>query len=453
MAKPHLVIIGNGMAGGRLLEEILKRDPARYRITVFGAERWDNYNRIMLSPVLAGEIEKPEIILHTREWYTQQGIELHSGDPVVYVDTAQQQVISQQGLTVHYDKLVLATGSEATLPANLPGENTQGIFSFRKMDDIDAILSAGQHSRRAIVLGGGLLGLEAAYGLSKQNIPVTVIHRGPWLLNRQLDPKAAELLRQELELRGIEIRLNCEIQDYICTATDTGNVLSAVQMADGTLLNCDLAVIAIGITPNTELARSSELNCQRGIVINSLLETNADPVYALGECSEFEGETFGLVAPIWDQAQALADRLCYTADSHFELSPYATKLKVSGIDLFSAGEYLDQEDTESLVYEDPEHSVYRKLIFRGQTLVGTVLYGAVQDGQWYFDLIQANTDIRHLAPMMLFGKQYCKALLAEQPSSNTAVEAEPHTEFVSDTLLPPGATPISASELASGVTP
>ena len=452
MAKPHLVIIGNGMAGGRLLEELLKRDPARYRITVFGAEHWDNYNRIMLSPVLAGEMEKQEITLHTRQWYEEQGITLHSGDPVIHVDAIHKQVISQNGLKLPYDKLVFATGSEAALPGNLPAKSTHGIFSFRKLDDIDAILGAAEQSRRAIVLGGGLLGLEAAYGLSKQNIPVTVIHRGPWLLNRQLDRKAAELLRQEMELRGIEIRLDCEIKDYICTATEQGNVLSAVQMADGTLLNCDLAVIAIGITPNIKLARNSELDCGHGIIINKRLETSAPSVYALGECSEFDGETFGLVAPIWDQARVLADQLCQNSNSLFELSPYATKLKISGIDLFSAGEYLDQEDTESLVYEDPEHSVYRKLIFRGQTLVGTVLYGAVQDGQWYFDLIQAQSDVRHLAPVMLFGKQYCKALLAEQPSPTTADEAEPLTERVSDTLLS-SAAPISASELASGVTP
>lgn len=452
MAKPHLVIIGNGMAGNRLLEEILKRDAGRYQITVFGAERWDSYNRIMLSPVLAGEMAKQDIVLHNRDWYDAQGVTLHSGDPIVQVNTDQQQIISQAGLQLNYDKLVFATGSEAALPTNLPADESRGIFSFRTLDDIDAILGAAVHAKRAIVVGGGLLGLEAAYGLSQQNIPVTVIHRGDWLLNRQLDPAAATLLRQEMEQRGIDILLGAEIEEYICTATPQGNELSAVQMTDGTQLHCDLAVIAIGITPNTELARQSNLHCHRGIIVNKRLESSATNVYALGECSEFDGETFGLVAPIWDQSSVLADQLCLHTNSLFELSPYATKLKVSGIDLFSAGEYLDRPDTESLVYQDPEQSIYRKLIFRGQTLVGTVLYGAVQDGQWYFDLIQAQADVRHLAPVMLFGKQYCTALLAEQPSPTTAVEAVPLTERVSDTLLS-SAAPISASELASGVTP
>ncbi|MBN0987621.1 NAD(P)/FAD-dependent oxidoreductase [Amphritea pacifica] len=426
MAKAHLIIIGNGMACGRLLDEILKRDPDLYRITVFGAEGYANYNRIMLSPVLAGEIRADEIITHSEQWYQENSITLHSGDPVIAIDTATQTLTCQSGSLFSYDKLVLATGSEPVIPPAARNCDLDGILSFRNLDDIDRIMSKVSNTRHATVIGGGLLGLEAAWGLRQQGLEVTVIHRGGWLLNRQLDPAAGKMLQQSLEARGITFRLNAEISQFSGQVSSDENsaylsggsksevhprpeTLQQVTLSDDSVIHTGLAVIAIGITPNHKLAKVSGIDCDKGVLVNDRLQSSHPNVYALGECTQFGSHTFGLVAPLWDQATVLADQLCRTSDSLFRVQPCATKLKVSGIDLFSAGEFLDSPESESVICQDLTSGTYRKLIFRDQRLTGAVLYGAVNDGNWYFELIQTQQQVEHLTPDLIFGRRYCEA--------------------------------------------
>ncbi|MEH6578964.1 MAG: FAD-dependent oxidoreductase [Amphritea sp.] len=444
MAKPHLVLIGNGMAGARLLEEILKRDPDTYRISVFGQESHGNYNRIMLSPVLAGEMTADEIMLNPLHWYDENNITLYSGDPVVEINHQAQKVISLNGLEVAYDKLILATGSSPVIPPVAKTSTLEGILSFRTLDDVDRIIGKAAQAKHALVLGGGLLGLEAAYGLRKSGIEVTVIHRGKWLLNRQLDETAASLLKDELESRGINVRLGCEVETFCGVkssvssrlVTDASpskvglnkNQLGSATLSDGSVLSTELAIIAIGIQPNTKLAQTSGLDCERGILVNDRMQSSHHNIYALGECTQFGRDTFGLVAPLWDQAHVLADQLTSTADSRYRVKPCATKLKVSGIDLFSAGEFLDNEDSESLVFKDLHQGSYKKLIFRNQQLVGTVLYGAVQDGNWYFELIQQQRQIQHLSPDLIFGMRYIdEASLTDLDSSSDSSDTDATT--------------------------
>lgn len=448
MPKAHLIIIGNGMACGRLLDEILKRDPDRFRITVFGAEGHANYNRIMLSPVLAGEIAASDIVTHSKQWYLDNQITLHSGDAVTAIDAKKQTIICQSGEQYSYDKLVMATGSTPIIPTTARNTGLDGILSFRNLADIDQIMDKVRSVSHATVIGGGLLGLEAAWGLRQQGLDVTVIHRGDWLLNRQLDPAAGELLKQSLEQRGIRFCLGAEIEHFsgepaVCNDRSdlngpgqqsiyssegsavlnsdsesevhpTQNTLQKITLSDGSVLNTGLAVIAIGITPNLKLAQISGFDCDRGILVNDQMQSSHPNIYALGECTQFGNHTFGLVAPLWDQATVLADQLCLTADSRFSVQPCATKLKVSGIDLFSAGEFLDSPETESVVCQDTASGVYRKLIFRNQILTGAVLYGAVNDGNWYFELIQAAQKVQHLSPDLIFGRRYCDAELITQ---------------------------------------
>lgn len=460
MTKPHLVLIGNGMAGARLLEEILKRAPDAYRISVFGQEPHGNYNRIMLSPVLAGEMTADEIMLNPLQWYRDNAITLHSGDPVIDIDHQSQTVTSLKGLNISYDKLVLATGSSPVIPPVARTRSMDGILSFRTLDDVDQILSKASQARHALVLGGGLLGLEAAYGLRKAGIEVTVIHRGAWLLNRQLDETAATLLKEELEARGIHVRLNCEVNEFCgvkspASGASTSKVqLCSATLSDGSVLNTELAVIAIGIQPNTKLAQTSGLHCARGILVNDQMQSSHHNIYALGECTQFGLDTFGLVAPLWDQAHVLADQLTGNSASRYAVQPCATKLKVSGINLFSAGEFLDADDSEALVFEDLQHGIYKKLLFREQRLIGAVLYGAVQDGNWYFDLIQQQQPVQALSPDLIFGQRYIdEQRLATLDNALTERPAEQTQHSDAATFTPAAVTPTTHSTaLDTGVT-
>ncbi|MDO6563847.1 FAD-dependent oxidoreductase [Amphritea sp. 1_MG-2023] len=430
MPKAHLIIIGNGMACGRLLDEILKRNPDQYRITVFGAEGYANYNRIMLSPVLAGEMHADDIVTHSPQWYQDNHISLHSGDPVVDIVAANKTLTCQSGQTFRYDTLVFATGSNPVMPPVAQDCELDGILSFRKLDDIDRIMARVTQIEHATVVGGGLLGLEAAWGLRQQGLAVTVIHRGEWLLNRQLDPSAGKLLQHSLESRGIQFKLNAEISQFTSQSQPTSDqhtnsqtaALRQIRLKDGTQLNTELAVIAIGVTPNHALAKACGLKCDRGILIDDQLQSSDPHIYALGECTQFGEHTFGLVAPLWDQAAVLADRLCRLSTKRFRVQPCATKLKVSGIDLFSAGEFLTSPDNESVTYQDPANGIYRKLIFRQQRLTGAVLFGAVNDGNWYFELIQSQQKVQHLAPDMIFGRRYCDSAAITESTSDSTTE-------------------------------
>ena len=405
MTQQHLVIIGTGMAGGRLLEELMRRDPQRYKVSVFGEEPHPNYNRIMLSPLLAGEVNADEIVLNSRDWYAEHHIDLYAGERIVAIDKINREVVSNTGTRLHYDHLVMATGS---LPIRIPTaeEHLANIHAFRTLEDVDAINHGANAAKNAVVIGGGLLGLEAAYGLALKGIKTTVINRVDYLLNRQLDEAAGEMLRVTLLDKGVETALNAEISHFTGNESVTG-----VALASGEVIPADLVVIAIGITPNSSLAKATELSVNRGMIVDAMLQSSDPHISGIGECIELNGETFGMVAPIWDQARILADRLIFGINTPFQSKAIPTKLKVSGVDLFSAGEVLGHTDDRVMVLQDPAQLTYRKLIFRNHKIIGVVLFGDVQDGNWYFELLEQQADIQHLLPNLMFGRSFCQHLL------------------------------------------
>ena len=400
MKKMKLVMIGNGMAGVRALEELLKLAPDLYDITVFGAEPHPNYNRILLSPVLAGEQTLDEIVLNPLAWYAEQGITLHLNRKVVEVDRQRRLVIAEDGTRAEYDRLLLATGSNPFMPP-LPGKDLDGVMAYRDIADTNAMIDAAQTHRHAVVIGGGLLGLEAANGLMTRGMSVTVVHIGPWLLERQLDQKAAALLQVALESRGLSFKLNAHTQALVGNAQ--GRV-QAVQFKDGSETLADLVVMAAGVRPNIELAQRMGLLCDRGIVVSDTLQTVTDPrIYAVGECVAHRGVAYGLVAPLYEQGKVLATHLAESGIGRYTGSQVSTKLKVTGIQLFSAGNFMGGEGTHDIVLNDPIHGTYKKLVLQGDRLVGACLYGDTSDGSWYFDLIREGRDIRGIRDWLMFG--------------------------------------------------
>ncbi len=400
--RPQLLIAGNGMAAGRLVNELLRRDPDKYEITVIGNEPQGSYNRIMLSSVLASEQSRESVIQQDPGWYQQRGIRFLGGIHVNGIDPESKCVQLDNGTEKSYDELVIATGSA---PARIAAKNQhlRAIHHFRTLADIQDIESSCTGAQKAVVIGGGLLGLEAAYGLAKKGLKVTLVHRSPWLLNRQLDSQAAGQLQQVMSAMDIDFCLENEVEAFI----GQGRV-SAARMKTGEALECDLALIATGITPNIELAQHSDIKTERAIVVDELMRTSVPHVSALGECCEFSGEGFGLVEPIWQQCTTLADRLVYHKEARFSLQPIATKLKVSGVQVFSAGEHLTKPEHRQLLMQDPATPMYRKLLLEDQRIVGIVFFGDTRDGNWYFDLMQEKTQIpEELMPELILGKAYC----------------------------------------------
>lgn len=404
--KPRLVVVGNGMAGMRTVEELLALAPDRYDITVFGAEPHGNYNRILLSPVLAGEKTVDDIMLHTRDWYDRHGIALLAGDPVVAIDRPRRRLRSQSGRAVGYDRLLLATGSRPFI-VPVPGHQLDGVIAFRDIQDVETMLAAARTHRHAVVIGGGLLGLEAANGLLRQGMDVTVVHLGQALMDRQLDGPAAALLKQTLERRGLRILLSATTAAILGERRVTG-----VRFADGSEIPADLVVMAAGVRPNIELAKAAGLHCERGIIVDDTLQTFDPRIYAVGECVQHRQATFGLVAPIWDQARVCAAHLAGAGHRRYVQQATATRLKVSGVDLYSAGDIIGGDDSEDIVLRDPRRGVYKRLVLRQGRLAGAVLYGDVQDGPWYFDLIQNRTPVGAWRNRLLFGKAQCQNLEA-----------------------------------------
>jgi nitrite reductase (NADH) large subunit len=399
--RPSLVVIGNGMAGMRTVEELLKLAPDMYRITVFGAEPHGNYNRILLSPVLAGDKRVADIMLHTRDWYAANGVTLHTGDAVVRIDRKTRTVHAQSGLAVAYDRLLIATGSKPfVIP--VPGHALPGVIGFRDLHDVDTMLAAAQQGGKAVVIGGGLLGLEAANGLLRRGMDVSVVHVTGSLMNQQLDPPAAELLRVALERKGLRILLNRQT----AAIHGTGRVES-VSFADGEHIPADLVVMAAGVRPNVDLARSAGLHVERAIVVDDTLQTYDPRVYAVGECVQHRRATFGLVAPIWDQARVCAAHLAGSGHRRYVQQATATKLKVTGVDLYSAGDIVGLDGSEDLVLRDRRGGIYKRLVVSGRRLTGVVLYGDVAEGPWYFDLIQKRTDVAPFRDRLLFGEAHC----------------------------------------------
>lgn len=389
-ARRRIVVVGNGMAGQRLLAELDARGLAAGALAI-GAEPHCAYNRILLSSVLAGDRKLDEIGLADRGWYASRGIELLTGDPVVAIDRAAKTIITASGRVETYDKLVLATGSRA-IRLNLPGADQPHVVAFRDIADVERLRAAAPGSD-AVVIGGGLLGLEAAYGLAKRGVRVGLIHLMPDLMERQLDAAAARLLAQEIAKRGIALHLGA--------STDRIEP-DAVVMKDGTRLPASLVVMAVGIVPDTALAKAAGLGCGRGLRVDDSLRSDDPDIFGLGECVEHRGVGFGLVGPIWDQARILADVLAGRTAS-YEGSTVATTLKVSGVELFSAGTVREGDGAQTLVFADPAQGVYRKLILRDGALEGAVLYGDTQGSGWYAEAIAARRDVAHWRDRIAFG--------------------------------------------------
>jgi len=400
-----LVMVGNGMAGVRTLEELLKIAPDLYDITVFGAEPHPNYNRILLSPVLAGEQTLDEIVLNDWAWYEEHGITLHAGKTVTEVDRVRRIVRASDGqggvIEAPYDRLIMATGSNPfMLP--IPGKDLQGVLAYRDIADTQAMIDAATQYQHAIVIGGGLLGLEAANGLMKRGMAVSVVHVAPWLMERQLDDVAGKLLQQSLEQRGMRFLIGAQTQELV--GNEAGRV-KAIRFKDGTELPADLVVMAVGIRPNTALAESMNLHVNKGIVVSDTLQTVTDPrIYAVGECAAHRGIAYGLVAPLFEQGKVLATHLAEFGIGRYVGSLTSTKLKVTGIDLFSAGNFMGGEHTEEIVMSDPSGGVYKKLVIQGDKLVGACLYGDTVDGSWYFKLLRDGRSVADIRDRLMFGE-------------------------------------------------
>ncbi len=395
-----LVIIGNGMAPGRMLEHLLETAPDAYAITIFNAEPRVNYDRIMLSPVLSGEKTFEEIIIHGDGWYIQNNITLYKGHKIVAIDRAAKTVTSDHGVTEPYDKLVIATGSNPFI-IPVPGANLPGVLSYRDLDDVQAMMLAAQARAKAIVIGGGLLGLEAAAGLKEQGMDVTVIHVMPTLMERQLDASAGYLLQRALEDRGIKVMVKANTKQIIGDKRVEG-----IELADGTIIPATLIVMAVGIRPNSAMAKEAGIEVNRGIVVTDFMQTSDPDIYSLGECAEVGGQVYGLVAPLYDMARVLAARLTGDTEAVFKPVDTPTKLKVTGINLFSLGDFAEGEDRQEIVLRDASAGVYKRVVLKDNKIIGTVLYGETADGAWFNDLKKKQTDITEMRDTLIFGQAY-----------------------------------------------
>ncbi|MEJ1098229.1 MULTISPECIES: nitrite reductase large subunit NirB [unclassified Pseudoxanthomonas] len=389
------------MAGIRTLEELLKLAPDMYDITVFGAEPHPNYNRILLSPVLAGEQTFDDIVLNSLDWYAESGIRLHLGKEVTKIDRVQRRVIAADGTEAEYDRLLLATGS---LPIILPvpGKDLKGVIGYRDIYDTQTMIETAKTKRHAVVIGGGLLGLEAANGLKLRGMDVTVVHLAGWLLERQLDPVAGQLLERSLTDRGLKFRLNTSTTELL--GNENGEV-RAVKFSDGSEEPADLVVMAAGIRPNTQLAQAAGIHCTRGIVVSDTLQTFDPRVYAVGECASHRGIAYGLVAPLFEQAKICANHLASYGIGIYSGSVSSTKLKVTGIDLFSAGNFMGGDGSEEIVLSDPAGGVYKKLVIKDDKLIGACLYGDTGDGGWYFKLLKDGARVDERRDQLMFGEK------------------------------------------------
>ncbi|MCW2283255.1 nitrite reductase (NADH) large subunit [Rhodoblastus acidophilus] len=395
-----LVVIGNGMAAGRLLEEFFARNSTPTNVTLFGAEPRVNYNRIMLSPVLSGEKKFDDIIIHDDAWYAAQNIDLRRGEAVVAIDRAKKCVETASGESVAYDRLVIATGSMPFI-IPVPGANLPGVVSFRDLDDVQKMHEACAKGGHAVVIGGGLLGLEAAAGLALKGMKVSVVHLMPHLMERQLDSSAGYLLKNAIAARGIEVFTEANTDAILGETHVTG-----VRLKDGRVLPADLVVMAVGIRPNATLAKAAGLETNRGVIVDDFMRTSDENIFAVGECVEHRGQTFGLVAPLYDMAKILAAELAGEKPAGFTPAATSTKLKVTGIDLFSVGDFSDDDVNNEVVLRDPARGIYKRVILRDEKVVGAVLYGDTNDGAWYFDLLKKGENVSAIRDTLIFGQAY-----------------------------------------------
>ena len=409
MKKSKLVMVGNGMAGVRTIEELLKIAPELYDISVFGAEPHPNYNRILLSPVLAGEQTLDEIVLNSWDWYTDHHITLHAGKKVFEVDRIKRIVRAMDAdgniIEEEYDRLLMCTGSNPfILP--VPGKDLQGVIAYRDIADTNAMIDASVKYKKAVVIGGGLLGLEAANGLMLRGMDVSVVHVMPTLMERQLDSVAGKLLQKSLEDRGLNFLMGAQTL-ALEGDQDGGKAgrVNRIKFKDGTELATDLVVMAVGIRPNTQLAEAMRLHCNKGIVVNDTMQTVTDArIYSVGECAAHRGIAYGLVAPLFEQAKVAANHLAQFGIGRYTGSLTSTKLKVTGIDLFSAGDFMGGEGAEEIIMSDPFGGVYKKLVIKDDKLIGACLYGDTVDGSYYFKLLRDGRSVADIRDKLMFGE-------------------------------------------------
>ncbi len=399
MMVQKLVVIGAGMASGRVLEHLFEDMPGAYDVTLFGAEPRGNYNRIMLSPVLSGEKTYEDIVTHDAGWYAAHHVTCRFGETITKIDRARKVVISAKAETP-YDKLLIATGS-APFMIPIAGRDLPGVMPYRDLDDTNAMVAAASRpGARAVVIGGGLLGLEAAAGLRLRGMEVVVLHLMGHLMERQLDPAAGYLLQKDLERRGIKV--HCKAQ----TKAILGNGhVEAVLLDDGTIYDADIVVMAVGIRPETRIATDAHLEVERGIVVSDQMVTSDPDILAVGECVQHNGQLFGLVAPLYDMAKVAAKTLTAEAAA-FRPQQTSTKLKVTGVDLFSAGDFAEGDGREEIVFRDPSRGVYKRLVLQDNRLIGAVIYGDTADGNWFFGLIKDQTNIADMRETLIFGPSY-----------------------------------------------
>jgi len=398
--KKKLVVVGNGMAPGRMLEHLFELSPDGFDVTVFNAEPRVNYNRLMLSPVLSGEKTYEDIITHDDAWYEQQGITLHKGSKISRIDRGAKTVTSDNGITASYDTLIVATGSNPFI-IPLPGKDLEGVLTYRDLDDVEKMLCAARAGGRAVVIGGGLLGLEAAAGLRQQGMEVTVLHLMPSLMERQLDPAAGYLLEKAFADRGIDVITKANTHEIV----GKDGQVAGVKLDNGTVIDAAIVVMAVGIRPGIDLAKESGLDVNRGILVGDDMQTSDPAIYALGECVEHRSQVYGLVAPLYEMAVTIAENLCGNKAAYTG-SVTATKLKVTGIDLYSAGDFAEAEDRQEIVLRDATAGVYKRLVLKDDRIIGAVLYGETSDGPWFFDLLKKQTDISDMRETLIFGQAY-----------------------------------------------
>jgi nitrite reductase (NADH) large subunit len=413
----RLVIIGNGMAPGRVLDRLFEKAPGRYAVTIFNAENRVNYDRIMLSPVLSGEKQYEDIIIHGDDWYERHGVTLHKGKEVVRIDRKAKRVHAADGTAATYDKLIVATGSKPIV-IGVRGHTLPGVLTYRDLDDVNAMLSAARPGARAVVIGGGLLGLEAAAGLRMRGMEVTVLHLMPTLMERQLDESAGFMLEQAIKRRGIDVITRANTEAILGEDRVTG-----VRLDDGREIPADLVVMAVGIRPNAALAGNAGLMTGRGIIVNDRMETSDPDIYAVGECAEHRGICYGLVAPLYEMAAVIADQLTGT-DRHYTGSAISTRLKVTGIELFSAGDFADGEDRQEILLRDAASGVYRRLVLKDEKIIGVVLYGDTSDGAWFFQLLKDGADISGMRDTLIFGQAFAGGAPADPAAAVAALPDE-----------------------------
>ena len=400
MSKKKLVIVGNGMAPGRMLEHLFELAPDQFDVTIFNAEPRVNYNRLMLSPVLSGEKTYEDIITHDDAWYAANKVILHKGKRIDAIDRVAKKVTAADGTVAAYDKLVIATGSTPII-IPLPGHKLEGVVTYRDLDDVEKMLVAAERGGgKAVVIGGGLLGLEAAAGLKMQGMEISVVHLAPHLMERQLDQAAAHLLEAEFKRRGVACYTKANTKEILGEKKVEG-----VMLEDGTHLPCSMVVMAVGIRPSVALAKNSGIEVGRGILVNDQMLTNDADIYALGECAEHRGMVYGLVAPLYEMARSIAEDLAGQAAA-YQGSVTFTKLKVTGVDLYSGGDFAEAKDREEIVLRDAARSIYKRLVIKDNKIIGVVMYGDTSDGPWFFDKLKKNEDISAQREMLIFGQAY-----------------------------------------------